>query len=147
MRIGIPTETRWEEKRIVLAPAGVDSLIRSGHTVYIQSGAGTTSHFSDEEYREVGATIVYSKEEAFGRAEMIVKVSPLTEEEADLLVDNQILFSFLLLTMAKKNILEKLLQKKITAIGYELIEKDSRLPILHSMSEIAGPLSIQVAER
>lgn len=102
MRIGIPTETRWEEKRIALAPAGVDSLIRSGHTVYIQSGAGEASHFTDEEYREVGATIVYTREEAFGRAEMIVKVSPLTEEEADLLVENQILFSFLLLTMAKK---------------------------------------------
>ena len=107
MRIGIPTETRWEEKRIALAPAGVDSLIRSGHTVYIQSGAGEASHFTDDEYREVGATIVYTREEAFGRAEMIVKVSPLTEEEADLLVENQILFSFLLLTMAKKNILEK----------------------------------------
>ena len=74
MRIGIPTETSWEEKRVPLAPAGVDSLIRSGHTVYIQSGAGEASHFTDQEYREVGATIVYSKEEAFGRAEMIVKV-------------------------------------------------------------------------
>jgi len=147
MRIGIPTETRWEEKRVALAPAGVDLLIRSGHTVYIQSSAGEASNFTDQEYREVGATIVYTKEEAFGRAEMIVKVSPLTEEEADLLIDNQILFSFLLLTMAKKNLLDKLLKKKITAIGYELIEKDSRLPILNSMSEIAGPLSIQIAER
>jgi len=147
MRIGIPTETRWEEKRVALAPAGVDLLIRSGHTVYIQSSAGEASKFTDQEYREVGATIVYTKEEAFGRAEMIVKVSPLTEEEADLLIDNQILFSFLLLTMAKKNLLEKLLKKKITAIGYELIEKNSRLPILNSMSEIAGPLSIQIAER
>jgi len=147
MRIGIPTETRWEEKRVALVPAGVDLLIRSGHTVYIQSAAGEASNFTDQEYREVGATIVYTKEEAFGRAEMIVKVSPLTEEEADLLVDNQILFSFLLLTMAKKNLLEKLLRKKITAIGYELIEQNSRLPILNSMSEIAGPLSIQIAER
>ena len=147
MRIGIPTETRWEEKRVPLTPAGVDSLIRSGHTVYIQSGAGDASHFTDQEYREVGATIVYNKEEAFGRAEMILKVAPVTEEEADLLVDNQILFSFLLLTMGKKNLIEKLLAKKITAIGFELIERDSRLPILHSMSEIAGPLAIQVAER
>jgi len=122
MRIGIPTESRWEEKRISLAPAGVDSLIRSGHTVYVQSGAGDACHFTDQEYREVGATIVYNREEVFGRSEMIIKVSPLTEEEADLLVDNQILFSFLLLTMGKKNVLEKLLSKKITAIGFELIE-------------------------
>ena len=147
MRIGIPTETRWEEKRVSLAPAGVDSLVRSGHTIYIQSGAGEASNFTDQDYREVGATIVYNKEEVFGRSELLVKVSQLTEEEAGLLVDNQIIFSFLLLGMGKKNILEKLLSKKITAIGFELIEKDSRLPILHSMSEIAGPLAIQVAER
>jgi alanine dehydrogenase len=147
MRIGIPTETRWEEKRVSLVPAGVDSLIRSGHSVYIQSGAGDASHFTDQDYREVGATIVYNKEEAFGRSELVVKVAPLTEAEADLLEENQILLSFLLLTMGKKNVLEKLLSKKVTAIGFELIERDSRLPILHSMSEIAGPLAIQVAER
>ena len=145
MRIGIPTETRWEEKRISLAPPGVDSLVRKGHTVYIQSGAGNASHFTDQEYRDVGATIVYNREEVFGRSELIVKVSPITEDEADLLVDSQILFSFLLLTMGKKNVLEKLLSKKITAIGFELIESNSHLPILHSMSEIAGPLAIQVS--
>ncbi len=75
MRIGIPTETLWEERRVVLAPAGVDSLIRAGHTVYIQSGAGDASHFTDEDYRATGATIVYSAEEAFGRAELIAKGS------------------------------------------------------------------------
>ncbi|MBK9098884.1 MAG: alanine dehydrogenase [bacterium] len=147
MRIGIPTETRWEEKRIPLTPAGVDSLIRTGHTIYIQSGAGDASHFTDQEYREVGATIVYNREEVFGRSEMILKVAPVTEEESELFVDKQILFSFLLLTMGKKKIIENLLSKKITAIGFELIERDSRLPILHAMSEIAGPLAIQVAER
>jgi len=147
MRIGIPTETRWEEKRVPLAPAGVDSLVRAGHTVYLQTGAGEASHFTDQDYREVGASIVYSREEVFGRSELIVKVSQLTEDEAELLDDNQILFSFLLLAMGKKNVLEKLLRKKITAIGFELIERDSRLPVLHSMSEIAGPLAIQVAER
>jgi alanine dehydrogenase len=71
MRIGIPTETRWEERRVALAPAGVDSLVRSGHTVYLQSGAGESSHFSDEDYRNVEATIVYNAEEVFGRSELV----------------------------------------------------------------------------
>lgn len=147
MRIGIPKENLNEEKRVALAPAGVDSLVRAGHTVYIESNAGEGSHFSDEDYAKTGATIVYTKEEAIRRAEMIVKVAPLTDTEVEMLQESQILFSFLHLAIGKKNIIDKLLDKKITAIGYELIEKDNRLPVLHSMSEIAGQLSIQVAEQ
>ncbi len=147
MRIGIPTETRWEERRVALAPAGVDSLVRAGHTVYLQSGAGESSHFSDQDYRNIGATIVYNVEEVFGRSELLVKVAPVSDEEANLLVDNQILLSFLHLAVARKHIVETLLKKKIASIGFELIERNSRLPILQSMSEIAGPLAIQVAER
>jgi len=147
MRFGIPKETLYEEKRVALAPAGVDALVRAGHTVYLESGAGEGSHFSDEEYRSTGAQIVYSHEEAFARPEVIVKVAPLSESEADLLQENQTLFSFLHLAVGKKKIIENLLYKKITAIGYELIEEEERLPVLHSMSEIAGQISIQVAER
>ncbi|GAB4298817.1 MAG: alanine dehydrogenase [Ignavibacteriaceae bacterium] len=147
MRIGIPKEIVHEEQRIALSPAGVDSLVRSGHTVYIQSGAGEGSHFSDEEYTDIGAQIVYSAEEAYKRAEMIVKVAPLSEAEADMLQENQILFSSLHLAVGKRSIVDQLLQKNITAIGYELIEEEDRLPVLHSMSEIAGQLAIQVAER
>lgn len=147
MRIGIPKETIHEEKRIALAPAGVDSLVRAGHTVYIQSGAGAGSNFSDEDFRSTGASIVYSCEEIYHRTEMIVKVAPLAEDEAMMLQDNQILFSSLHLVVGKRNILDLLLAKNITAIGYELIEEGDRLPILHSMSEIAGQLAIQVAER
>ena len=89
MRFSIPKETIYEEKRVALAPAGVDALVRAGHTVYIQSEAGEGSHFSDEEYRETGAQIVYSAEEAFTRGEVIVKVAPLSESEADMLQENQ----------------------------------------------------------
>lgn len=147
MRFSIPKETLYEEKRVALAPAGVDALVRAGHTVYIESGAGEGSHFSDEEYRKTGAQIVYSAEEAYLRAEVIVKVAPLQEFEADMLQENQTLFSFLHLAVTKKKIIDQLLKKKITAIGYELIEDEERLPVLHSMSEIAGQLSIQVAEK
>ena len=147
MRFGIPKETLYEEKRVALAPAGVDTLVRAGHTVYIESGAGLGSHFSDEEYRATGAQIVYSAEEAFTRSEVVVKVAPLLESEAEMLQENQTLFSFLHLAIGKRKIIDHLLKKKITAIGYELIEEDDRLPVLQSMSEIAGQLSIQVAER
>lgn len=147
MRIGIPKETLHEEKRVALAPAGVDSLVRAGHIVYIQSGAGEGSHFSDEDYLKTGANIVYSTEEAYGRAEMMVKVAPLSEQECNLLQENQILFSSLHLAVGKKNVIDQLLKKNVTAIAYELIENTIGLPVLHSMSEIAGQLCIQVAEK
>ncbi len=147
MRIGIPKENIFEEKRVAIAPAGVDSLIRAGHTIYIQSGAGEGSNFSDEDYAQTGATIVYSAEEVYRRSELVAKVSPLSDEETELLQENQILFSFLHLAVGNKTTIEKLLEKNVTAIGYELIENENGLPVLHSMSEIAGQLSIQIAER
>jgi alanine dehydrogenase len=147
MRIGIPKETVLEEKRVALAPAGVDQLVKSGHTVFIETGAGTTSHFSDEEYRKVGATIVYTAEEVFQRSELLAKVAPLSEKEVEMMQEDQILFSFLRLTATRQKIIDTLVAKRVNAIGYELIEKDGQLPILHSMSEIAGQLSIHVAER
>jgi alanine dehydrogenase len=147
MRIGIPKENNKEEKRVGLAPAGVDSLIRKGHTIFVESGAGEGSHFSDEDYRKTGANIVFTSEEVYRRSEMIVKASPLTKIEADLLQEDQILFSFLHLSVGEKQIVNKLLAKNVTAISYELIEDGGGLPVLHSMSEIAGPLSIQVAEK
>ncbi|UCH66008.1 MAG: alanine dehydrogenase [Ignavibacterium sp.] len=147
MRIGIPKETLHEEKRVALSPAGVDSLVRAGHTVYIETGAGLNSQFTDEEYSSTGANIVYTAEEAFKRAELITKVATLTNEEAEMLQDNQIIFSFLHLAVGKKKVVENLLKKKVTAVALELIERDSRLPILHIMSEIAGQLAIQEAER
>ncbi len=146
MRIGIPRETKYEEKRIALAPAGVDSLIRSGHTVYVEKGAGEGSHFPDEEYKNLGASIVYSAEEVFQRSDMVIKVHRITAEEADLMKENQILFSFLHLAGGEKKILNTLIEKKVTAIGYELIENEGGLPVLQSMSEIAGQLAVQVAE-
>jgi len=147
MRIGIPKETIREEKRVALAPSGVDALVNAGHSVFIESEAGLESHFTDEEYRDVGASIVYNVEEVYQRAELIAKVAPFSEEEIKMLQDNQIVFSFLHLAVAKKNILETFLKKKITTLSYELIEKNGQLPALWSMSEIAGQLAIQIGER
>ena len=147
MRIGIPKETLRDEKRVGLAPAGVDALVRAGHTVFIETEAGSGSHFPDQEYIDAGATIVYSPEEVYQRAEMIVKVTPLTDDVAELVQENQILFSFLNLSFGKKNIIEKLLKKNATAIGYELIEKNDQLPVLQSKSEIAGQLAVEIGSK
>lgn len=147
MKVGIPKETTNEERRVGLAPAGIDSLVRAGHTVYVQSGAGEGSRFTDEDFSKIGAHIVFSADEIYKRSELVVKVAPYSEDEASLMQENQILFSFLHLAVGKKKVVDTMLNKKITAIGYELIETRRGLPVLHSMSEIAGPLSIQVAER
>lgn len=147
MRIGIPKETLREEKRVGLAPAGVDTLVKSGHTVFIETEAGIGSHFSDQDYIDAGATIVYSAEEVFQRAELIAKVTPLTNEVADLIQENQIIFSFLHLAVGKKYVIDKLIAKKATAISYELIEKNEHLPVLQSISEIAGQLAIQIGSK
>ena len=90
MRIGIPKETFRGEKRIALAPGGVHTLVQSGHSVFIESGAGFESHFTDEGFQKLGANIVYNAEEVYQRAEMIVKIAPLTESEVDLLQEEQI---------------------------------------------------------
>jgi alanine dehydrogenase len=147
MRIGIPKETYHEERRVALTPAGVDSLTRLGHKVFIESGAGLGSNFSDEDFIKTGATIVFNQEEVYKNSELIIKVAPLKLKETELLQENQVIFSFLHLAVGEKKIIQHLLNKKITAIGYELIEKDGTLPVLNAMSEIAGQLSIQVAER
>ena len=147
MRIGIPKETLREEKRVALAPAGVHALVSAGHSVFIETNAGADSHFTDEEYRDVGAQVVYSAEEVYQRSELIAKIAPLTDEEAAMLQEEQILFSFLHLAISKKNIVDTLLSKKITAVSYELIEKNDQYPVLQSMSEIAGQLAVQIGER
>ncbi len=147
MRIGIPKETLLEEKRVALAPAGVDLLVKSGHTVFIQTNAGVESHFTDEHYANVGANIVYTTEEVYQRSELIAKIAPLTEEESEMMEEEQIVFSFLHLPIGKKQIVQNLLNKKITALSYELIEKNDELPVLQSMSEIAGQLAVQMGEK
>lgn len=121
MRIGILKETHFEEKRIALTPAGVKLLVDHGHQVFVEKDAGFQSRFTNEEFEDVGAKIVYSADEAINRSELILKVAPFTEEEALKLNPEQIVFSFLHLFMRRK-ILEIFLEKKVTSIGFELVE-------------------------
>jgi len=148
MNIGIPKEISIEEKRIFLTPQGIYNLVKEGHHVYIEKGAGLDGHFYDEDFQKVGADVVYSHEEAFKRADLIVKVMPPTEEECAFLYEGQQIISFLQLASRTPKSMAMLMEKHVTAIGAELIENDDQhKPILEIIGEIAGSMLPQIAGR
>jgi alanine dehydrogenase len=146
MDIGIPRERREGEYRVGLTPIGVQLLTAEGHTCYVERGAGLGAGFSDRDYELAGGKIVYSTPEAYGRAELVLKVARPTAEEADWLVEGQTVMGLLHLAAARRSRVEVLLQKKITAIGYEMIQlADGTLPVLTPLSQAAGRMTVQVA--
>lgn len=152
MIVGVPRERPpgrgMEERRVGLSPAGVAELVKAGARVVVEREAGTGAHFADATYEKAGAQIVLSHEEAFQRADIICKVGRVADDELPLLHEGQILTGFLHLITAPKSTLQTLLDKKITATGYELIEEaDGRLPVLSPTSEIAGKMVPQLAGR
>jgi len=146
MDISIAREEQHFENRVALTPAGVRSLVSAGHSVFIESGAGLGAGFADEQYLNVGARIVYSKDEAFMRGRIVLKIFPPTLDEFKLLTADQTIISFLHLVATKKEGLEILLENHINAIGLEVIEDSSgNLPVLTPMSELAGQMAIPIA--
>ncbi len=146
MNIGIPCEISIEENRVAVTPAGVYELTSEGHKVYLESGCGISSGFSDQDYQRVGGEIVYSHEEVFRRSDTIIKVEPPTEAEAEIMVDEQTLFSSLHLGMRTSRSIKELMNKKITAIGYELMKTDPQEhSVLDAMGGIAGAMLPQIA--
>lgn len=144
MIIGCPKEIKVQERRVGLTPAGVDALVRAGHTVYMETNAGLASGFPNEEYIAYGAQILETAAEVYGIADMIVKVKEPLEQEFDLLKEGQILFTYLHLAPDPVQT-QALLNKKVTAIAYETVQlADRSLPLLMPMSEVAGRLSIQI---
>ncbi len=148
MEYGVPKEVRDLEMRVGLTPAGVLALVRAGHTVYIERNAGAGAGFSDEDYRRAGAQIVYSAAEAYGRADVVVKVTRPAAQEHDLFRPGQAIFSFLQLSTASPDLLEALVAREITAIAYEIIqEEDGRRPVLLPISQATGRLTPIIAGR
>ncbi|HIE26119.1 TPA: alanine dehydrogenase [Candidatus Poribacteria bacterium] len=144
MFIGTVKEIKAGENRVGLTPSGVSALVKSGHTVLIEDGAGKNSGLKDEEYVKEGAKIVQTAKEVFLKSDMIVKVKELQSSEYELLSSEQILFTFLHLA-AEKKLAEALLERGVTAIAYETIElEDGSLPLLAPMSAIAGRMAIQI---
>ncbi|MEA3341796.1 MAG: alanine dehydrogenase [Chloroflexota bacterium] len=146
MNIGIPKERRDLERRVGLPPQGVELLTRAGHTCYVEKEAGLGAGFTDYHYERAGGRIVYSGEEVYGRADLVLKAVRPTEEELDWLREGQIIAGFLHLAAARRYKIEVLLEKRITAIAYETIEEeDGTLPVLRTMSEVAGHMTPQLA--
>lgn len=144
MKIGCPKEIKPQEGRVGLTPAGADALVRAGHNVYVQQGAGLESGFTDAEYANVGAEILATPEEIYEIADMIIKVKEPLAPEYDLLREGQILFTYLHLAPDPAQT-QALLRKKVTAIAYETVQlADGTLPLLAPMSEVAGRLSVQI---
>src|SRR5437763_13889812 len=140
MIIGIPKEIKEQEQRLALLPSAASQLTRRGHSVVVQKNAGIGSGYPDEEYVKAGAEIVDQAKEVFGRADLIVKVKEPREAEFPLLRKGQILFTYLHLA-ASKSLTEALLTSGVTAVAYETIQINHRLPLLEPMSESAGRMS------
>ena len=146
MNIGIPKERRDLERRVGLTPYGVELLACAGHACYVEQEAGVGAGFVDYDYERAGARIVYSGEEVYGRADLVLKVLRPTPEELDWLREGQMITGFLHLAAARPKTLKTFIEKRITAIAYETIQDDDgSLPVLKTMSEVAGRMAPQLA--
>lgn len=143
MIIGIPKEIKNNENRISLTPAGVLSLVKQGHQVFVEEHAGLGSGFTDEEYQSVGANVC-DRETVFKEADLIVKVKEYLESEYKYLREDQMVFTYLHIA-SNEPFANALIQTKTTAIAYEtVVGKNNSLPLLTPMSEVAGRMSVQV---
>ncbi len=144
--IGVPREVELQENRLCLTPDAVAILVSNGHEVYMEAGAGTASQFQDTEYSEAGAQIVYSNVEVYRNAHIILKVSPPTVEEVGLMSMGATLVSALQMSRLNKEYIDALVERKITAVGFELLQDEiGGLPIVRAMSEIAGSTTMLIA--
>jgi alanine dehydrogenase len=146
MNVGVLNESCKIENRAGLSPSGISLLVEHGHTVYVQAGAGLKAGYSNEEYSGLGGEVVFTKEEVFGRSDVVLNISPLNEEECKLVKKDQILFGFHHLAVARKAVFEKLLKKNVTIIGYEIVQDEKGdLPFIESLSEIAGQMCLAIS--
>ena len=145
LKIGIPKESSFQENRISLSPDAVALLSHNGHSVVIESMAGNGANFTDKEFSDAGAEIVFSKEEVF-QSDIIVKIEPPTKSELKLMKKGQQLISAIQLQTRDKSYFNDLLKKDISSVAIEYIKDDEgKLPLLRIMSEIAGNTSLLIA--
>jgi len=145
LHIGIPKEIAFQENRIALTPDAVSVLVSNGHHVTIEHNAGEAAHFADRDYSEAGARIAYEREDVY-KAPILVKSAPVIDEELQFLQFNQMIISPIHLSVLKAELLQKMMEKRITAISFENLKDDSgTYPIVRSMSEIAGSAVMLIA--
>jgi alanine dehydrogenase len=144
VKVGIPREVKNHEYRVAITPSGVHELVRHGHDVVVEAGAGLGSSITDEEFTHAGAKILDTADDVWGTAELVLKVKEPIAAEYHRMRTGQTLFTYLHLA-ASKSTTDALVDRKVTGIAYETVElADRSLPLLAPMSEVAGRLAPQV---
>ena len=143
MQVGVPKEIKVHESRVAITPDGVSELVRAGHEVFIEAGAGVGSAISDANFTAHGAKILATADEVWNSAELILKVKEPIEVEYARIKPHHTLFTYLHLA-ASKACTDALITSGCAAIAYETVEKDGQLPLLAPMSEVAGRMATQV---
>ena len=143
MIVGVPKEIKTLESRVAITPEGVSELVRAGHSVLIESGAGLGSAITDEAFAAAGASIEKDVEQLWKSAELILKVKEPIAAEYSRMRKGQVLFTYLHLA-ASKECTDALIASGTTAIAYETVEVNGQLPLLAPMSEVAGRMATQV---
>lgn len=144
MRIGIPAETKTLEGRVALVPAACGDLVRAGHEVYIQSGAGDKSGFSDADFEATGVKVLPDAAALYEKAKLVVKVKEPIAGDLEHLREDHLLFCYLHLA-AEPKLTDRLLEIGLTGVAFETVEEaDGSLPLLAPMSNIAGRIGVQV---
>lgn len=144
MIIGVPKEIKISENRVGMTEAGVQQLVKEGHTLLVEKDAGLGSGITNLQFEKAGAKIIETKAEVYRKADMIVKVKEPLPEEFDLLRENQILYTYLHLA-AEPKLTRILCERKVKAVAYETIQApDNSLPLLTPMSEVAGRMATQI---
>ena len=146
MIIGIPKEIKDQESRVATVPGAVAELVKDGHTVLIEKNAGLNSGIENKDYEDAGAKIIDSAKEVWEKSDIIYKVKEPLKEEYKYLREGLILYTYLHLA-GNEELTKELVEKKVTAIGYETVKLDNKLPLLAPMSEIAGRMAVQEGAR
>ncbi|UCG38301.1 MAG: alanine dehydrogenase [bacterium] len=144
MRIGVPREIKDNEYRVGIVPSGVEELVREGHEVLVQKGAGEGSSIPDADFASAGATVVPDAEAIWGEADLVMKVKEPLPPEYDLMRGGQVLFTFLHLAPLP-DLVDALVRRRIRAVAYETIQlANGSLPLLAPMSQVAGKMAVQI---
>ncbi|MFK2825111.1 alanine dehydrogenase [Bacillus sp. B190/17] len=143
MIIGVPKEIKNNENRVAITPAGVSTLVGAGHKVLVEKDAGIGSGFTNEEYQQLGAELIESAKDVWGKADMVLKVKEPIESEYQYFRKDLLLFTYLHLA-AEPDLTEALVTSGVTGVAYETVSVNRTLPLLSPMSEVAGRMSAQI---
>ncbi len=140
MKIGIIKETFQGECRVSGTPKSIARLNKQGFDIIVESGAGVQATFSDEAYREAGASVLDSAKAVWDASDILTKVRPASLEEVSLAHEGQVIIS-LVMPAQNKELVDAFAEQKVTLIALDCVPRISRaqsMDVLSSMANIAG---------